>query len=285
MRHMIVGYGYCGHYLASLLNRQGATVSAIARTPVKEDAQNGPIDFICGDITQQNINLPRCDYLYYLVPPNRSGNSDETLKSFLQKNTIDCEKIIYFGSSGVYGDHQGRWVTEDSPCHVRTSRQKRRLDAENQWRNWAKINHKDLILMRVAGIYGPGRIPRDKVYLQQPVLAQNEAPFVNSIYVEDLVAIAYELALRVKGISVFNLADGQPSPIGSMQLELARLLGCPEPSTVSLKEMLSGATEFKRELLQTSKKLSIEKLSNELGPAFKMLSKQQGLANALKEKL
>ena len=137
MNNLIVGYGYCGYYLAHALLRKGHAVTVCSRTKPEPSFYYPGIDHYYIDVAvkdQKTFEHKKYDVVYYLIPPPRQGKKDLTLSAFLANTRFKTSAIVYFGSTGLYGNHNGQWVTETSDLHLETDRQYRRLDAEQQLR-------------------------------------------------------------------------------------------------------------------------------------------------------
>lgn len=255
MLHVIVGYGYCGYYLAKELLSQGASVLALSRH-YPEQYKLPNLEHQSFDILRNRLKLEAPYILYYLIPPQRDGEGDEQLAYFLTENPLTPEKALYFSSSGVYGDHQGQLVDEESPCHVEYARQKQRLHAEALW----KKAYANAIILRVAGIYGPGRLPIEAANKQNPLINPTEAPLTNLIEVRDLAWVASQLTSLQHAAGIFNIADGFPLPSGTLQKSVAEFLNLPPAAYVPLATILAEASPMRKEFLMSSKQLSIEKI-------------------------
>ncbi len=281
MKHLILGYGYCGFYLARKYLEQHQQVAGVAREP-KEEYKLPGLQLIAKDI-RKGLQMDLSDtVLYYLIPPPSEGQQDSTLRAFLQTNPKP-KKVIYFGSSGVYGQHQGAWVDENSSCHISHDRQLRRLDAEQQWQNFCSSQDIPCTLLRVAGIYGPKRLPIEAAKRGLAVIEPKAAPFTNHIYVKDLIDIAIHLAHLESETGLFNVADGQPAPMGSLQRLVTEQLQLPPPPSQSYQQALQSASPMKREFLQASKRLSIKALQTTLDRSFNFTSMKKAIKESLDE--
>lgn len=278
MQHLIIGYGYCGYYLAKELLIHKEKVIAVSRKLDDKFKLKGLIHL------NQDINtaLPAFNeetILYYLIPPLEEGKEDNLLKSFLNGLTLKPKKIIYFGSSAVYGNHEGKVVNEESSYNLNCDRQYRRLNAEEQWVQFAKHEGFQTLCLRIAGIYGKGRLPISAAKEQKPLINPEEAPFSNYIYVKDLVKIAYLLAKEPKLQGIFNVADGNPQAMGSLQFEVAKALSL-ESQFQSLEEAKSKASPRLLEFIRASKKLDISALKKVL-PNFRLTLLEEGIRESL----
>src|SRR5690606_29261272 len=101
--------------------------------------------------------------IVYLVPPPAFGESDLRLDRFLQLATVPPRAFIYVSTTGVYGDTQGAGVDESTPVRPLTDRARRRVSAEEMTRVWCSERRVRRIVLRVPGIYGPGRLPIERL--------------------------------------------------------------------------------------------------------------------------
>ncbi|ASQ46661.1 Rossmann-fold NAD(P)-binding domain-containing protein [Legionella clemsonensis] len=263
MQHLIIGYGYCGYHLAQYLLKKKESVTAISRHLDSIYELEG-LNHI-----QHNIEEPfhwqkKETIIYYLIPPIGDRSDDVGLKQFLNHSQLKATQVIYFGSSGVYGNHAGAWVDESSTCYVHSSRQKRRLNAEAQWLTYCQQQQIPLIILRVGGIYGVNRLPLQAAMKQTPVITPELAPYTNSIYIDDLIKISYLLTQTKSTTSLYNIADGQPTPVGTLQQLIAQTLGLRAADYESFEQAWERASSMKKEFLSTSKRLSIQALKTRL---------------------
>lgn len=282
MHHLIIGYGYCGYYLAKELLARQQQVTAVSRH-LDESLELEGLVHLNHDITSPLNWSEKDTILYYLIPPIGEGNEDLILRTFLANNfTSPPKKIIYFGSSAVYGDQQGAWISETSTYEVSHARQARRQDAETQCLQYCQQYAIDCLLLRIAGIYGPNRLPIQAAQDKTAVIDPAQAPYINHIYVKDLAELAIKLALRNNTAGIYNLADGEPKPMGSIQQEIARILNIETTSYESREDAWAKASPMKREFMQGSKRLKIERLKATLGQEFKITSLSEAINDCLK---
>ncbi|MBE9504226.1 MAG: NAD-dependent epimerase/dehydratase family protein, partial [Proteobacteria bacterium] len=188
----IVGCGYIGQRVAMLEKARGAEVSALVRSDESaRPLHNAGIETYKGDLDNPASlgNLPFAGkLLYYFVPPPSEGKTDPRMVSFLSTMTASNlpGRIVLISTSAVYGDCHGEWITEERPPRPQTDRALRRLSAEGMLTEWGKQQDVDIVILRVAGIYGPGRLPVQQLQEGRPVLRIKEAPFSNRIHADDL---------------------------------------------------------------------------------------------------
>ncbi len=285
MKHVLVGYGYTASYLINQLKQTQEPIEAYARNTQKSPTQilDDPfVNLIQRDVVKQGL-LPQSEpfYLYYFIPPPNSGNQDSFLKKFLSKTNFQlCKAIVYISSSGVYGDHQGAWVDEESECHITTERQQRRMDAEKQFLSMGKHLNLPIIVLRCAGIYGPNRLPIAAANAQRPIIIANEAPFTNLIYVIDLSKIIAILVSQ-RNDGIYNTADGNPRHSGFLQQVVAQALKYPLAPTLPFDNIYQQSSNMKRFFIQSSKRLVIKKLRSCLPTDFQFTQQKEAVLQSL----
>ncbi len=282
MQHIILGFGYCGYYLAKKLLANNERVVAISRSQTfsisHENFQH--INFDVG-LNLNSATFSDDSILYYLIPPQQKGQQDELLKKFVNNLKIRPNKIIYFGSSGVYGNSNGQWIDETTEIKPQSDRQFRRAHAELTLHQFCDKHEISLALLRVSGIYGPDRIPLEKIMNNKPIINQQQAPNINLVYVNDLVEIAKRLALLLTGIEIFNISDGHAYKMGYSLIMLAKILNKPMPEEIEYDEFYKKASPMMREFLSSSKRLNNQKILSYLTD-FKFVNLEFGLQQALK---
>lgn len=281
MHHVIIGYGYTGFHLAKYLISKQETVTAVSRH--LDETQNVPgVKYVQQDIQTPFLQTWHNAIVYYLIPPPHTGKYDTLLQTFLKTSNIKPVKLIYFGSSAVYGDQSGNWVDENTSCKVTCDRQLRRLDAEKQCQEFAMQNAIDCILLRIGGIYGPNRLPIDAAIKQSALIKPESAPDTNLIYVRDLAQIAALLAIIPGAKGIYNISDGLPEPMGSLQQQVATCLGLPPAPFHDFEQVWAEASAMKREFMHASKRLSIKALQMTL-QSLTLTPKKTAISESLRE--
>jgi nucleoside-diphosphate-sugar epimerase len=177
----IVGCGDVGARVAARWQARGLPVSALARSAdTTARLQGRGIRPVAGDLDEP-VSLRRIAVhgmlVYHLAPPPAEGESDPRMRHWLaalDANAHRPERIVYISTTGVYGNSDGGWVTEGTPATPQTARGKRRLDAENALRAWGREHGVPVVILRVPGIYGPGRLPVAAIKERRPVVAEIE---------------------------------------------------------------------------------------------------------------
>lgn len=289
MRIFIAGCGEIGRRVAKLWQGRGAEVAALARSEgsARELVRLG-IETVLGDLDDPGsigtLPVQGC-ILYYLAPPPEKGEGDPRIAAFLAAIPTGAgpERIVYMSTTGVYGDRQGGWVTEDTPPAPTSSRGKRRLAAETALRAWGLAREVPVIILRVAGIYGPGRIPVERVRSGAPVPAEEEAPASNRIHAQDVARACVAAALHGKDGSVYNVSDGNPGTITQYYNAVADLLGIPRPPAVPMEEARRVLGKGILSFLAESKRVDSRKLREELGLELLYPDLSSGLPASLED--
>lgn len=219
----------------------------------------------------------RC--VYYFVPPPADGSSDPRLSRFLAAlpEQTPPDRIILISATGVYGDCHGDWVDEHRPPAPNSGRGRRRLDAEQTLLSWSAASGVAVAILRVAGIYGPDRLPRTRLEKGLPVLHEQESPWSNRIHIDDLVQ-ACIAAQRSRPGGIYNIADGHPSTMTDYFNQVADHLGLPRPPTLSLEQARQELSAGMLSYLAESRRLDNTRLRRELGVELKYPTLAQGLA-------
>ena len=253
----IAGCGYIGERIAHTYQESGADVTCMIRSSEHasrlESAGFATITSALDDLTAlPPFNLTG-KILFYLVPPPGGGFIDTRARNFLEalENNGPPVKIIYLSTTSVYSETGGNRVTEESPTAPVSAMGKRRLDAETAFLAYGATKDVPVIILRVSGIYGPGRLPLMQISQGQPLLLEAESGTSNRIHADDLAAICLAAAERTLANDIFNVSDGNPSSMTSYFNACADLLGYPRQPQVSMGEagmvmsplMFSYATE------------------------------------------
>ena len=190
-------------------------------------------------------------------------------------------RIVYISTTGVYGDCHGDWVDESHPLQATTDRARRRTDAEQKLLDWSEKCGGQVIILRVAGIYGPGRLPLDRLRSGSPMLREAEAPWSNRIQADDLATVCAAAMDLGKNREIYNVADGTPGNMAEYFNTLADLAGLERPPAISLAEAREVMPAGLLSYLQESRRIDNRKMLRELGVVLKYPTLAEGLAASL----
>jgi nucleoside-diphosphate-sugar epimerase len=292
---LILGCGYVGLRVARQWRDAGCDVHVVTRSDARATqlAAEG-LRPLVGDVTlgDRFPELPPCETMLYAIGFDRqAGKSMDTVYVEGLRTTLDHlntppGRIIYLSSTGVYGEAPPPswgenppteldlhpWMDESSPCQPTREGGVVCLQAENVLRShpWADRT----TILRLAGIYGPGRIPRREQILSREGLAVPTEGYLNLIHVEDAVRVI--LAAERSEIAAGNLyvvADGHPVPRIEYYAELARCFGAPPPVLTT-----PPPDDPARQRSACSKRLRNTKMLRELAVELAYPSYREGLA-------
>ncbi len=221
--------------------------------------------------------------IVYLAPPPERGTTDPRLAGFLVAlGELRPGVLVYISTTGVYGDARGGDVSEETPPAPRTDRARRRLDAENCVREWCSMRGVRWVILRVPGIYGPGRLPLERLRRGEPVVCVEEAGPGNRIHVDDLVA-ACSAALEREVSGVFNVGDGDHASGTEFLLTLARLAGLPAPPQITFAEARVRLSPGMLSFLEESRRVDTRAMRETLDVVPRHATHESGLRAALAE--
>ena len=181
------------------------------------------------------------------------------------------EWLGYLSTTSVYGDRAGGWVDEHDELRPQTERGRERVRAEAAWLASGLPVH----IFRLAGIYGPGRGPLEKVRRGSPAVIKPGQVF-GRIHVED-IAQALEASIgRPDPGRVYNLCDDEPVPAEDVLDHAAALLGLPPPRRLAFDP--AGMSEIARSFYTECKRVRNDRIKAELGLRLIYPSYREGLA-------
>lgn len=187
---------------------------------------------------------------------------------------VSPQSIVYLSTIGVYGDHDGAWVDELSSLKPVSRRSRQRVDAEAAWRNFAEETGVPVALIRLAGIYGPGRGPFEKIRRGTARRIVKPAQVFNRIHVDDIAAIVAAAFAR-RAVGPFNGADDEPAPPEDVLAYAAELLATPPPPAVPFAD--AEMTEMARTFYGENKRVRNERIKDELGVRLAYPTFREGL--------
>jgi nucleoside-diphosphate-sugar epimerase len=273
---LIIGCGYTGRKIAARLAKTTPSLAGVVSSadsagrlaPLGLRVIQADLDQPLQDDLTRELGL--AEQIHYLAPPPGTGTSDPRLGRVLAalgRRPTPC-RLVYTGTTGVYGDCGDEWVDEERPLNPTTERAQRRAHAEGQLLAWQEQTGNEPIILRVAGIYGPDRLPLASLRRGTPVVDPAEAPFSNRIHVDDLVQACLAAMERGRPGRAYNVADGHPTTSAEYYQLLADLAGLPRPPRISWLEaqkvLPPGVLSFLRENRRIDNRRLREELSLEL---------------------
>jgi nucleoside-diphosphate-sugar epimerase len=284
---VIIGCGDVGKRVGAISRARGLSVSGLVRSPESAEALRAlAIEPLLGNLDSPESlpTLPlRGSILFYFAPPPGGGFTDPRARAFASLVTPEKRpaRIIYLSTSGVYGDCGDALVDEDSPPAPVTSRGKRRLDAEEAFRALGKAHGVPVIILRVTGIYGPGKLPVSQLMAGLPVLREEESCLTNRIHVEDLARVCVAAADHGQDGDLYNVSDGHPTTMTSYFMAVARTLGLPPPATISREEAQRTMPPLMLSYFSESRRIDNRRMLEKLKVSLLYPALEQGLQASL----
>lgn len=274
---LIVGCGDVGLRVAQRLRTMGREVTGVVRSDQSaRELKLSGVTALQTDLDADAVPAV-APLLFWFAPPPNAGDSDQRLRRFLDAHPAATLRIVYISTSGVYGDCAGQWIDEDAPLQPISPRARRRLDAERALSAWSG----DYVILRVPGIYGPGRLPLERLQKQLPVVRAEESPYTNRIHSDDLAQAALHAAAYGERGAAYNISDGNPTTMCDYFTRCAILLGLLPPPQVSMEEARRIFTPAMWSFMEESKRLKNQRMIEALGftPRFPDLA--SGLPHCL----
>ena len=279
---LIIGCGYVGERLARQYLELGkgvlglvrsneglARLSALGIPSMRRDLATDDL----GDLPLEGARV------FHLAPPPGHGVEDTHTRRLVAAfaRAGQPSRVLYVSTTGVYGDCEGAWVDETWPVQPNADRSRRRWDAEQTLRRWSLESGGELVILRVAGIYGPDRLPLERIRRGLPLVRPEEAPFTNRIHVVDLVqALAAAMERGANG-AVYNACDGHPSTMTDYFVSVADAAGLPRPPLIPLAEAFGQLSEGMLSYLAESRRLSNRRLVEDLEVKLRYPTLAEGL--------
>ena len=229
------------------------------------------------------IDLPAEYAVIYSVPPASDQPGDPRLTRFLALLPHPPARIVYLGTTGVYGNRDGSRVDERSEPRPEAARTERRLAAERLLADWCTQKGTTAVVLRVPGIYGPGRLGTERLRDAMPVIRDEEANPGNRIHVDDLATCCIAALSPHVPDGIYNVGDGDHRSGTWFTNELARQAGLPLPPTVSYAEAQETFSPMRLSFLRESRIVDTTKMREVLGVTPRYTSAADGIAASLEE--
>lgn len=232
-RHlMVLGLGYAAQEVARQAMAQGARVSGTTRDADKAArlrAQGIAVpDVVDGRLAPDA--LAGVSDLLISAPPQEGGCPALAMAGNALAGAEALRWIGYYSSTAVYGDCGGDWIDETRPPAPRGRDAAARLTAEAQWREVARAHGAACDVLRIAGIYGPGRDRLASLRDGTASAIDKPGQVFNRIHRDDIAGATLAAMLSPEGERLTNLADGHPCSSVEMMCGIAEMLGLPAPA-------------------------------------------------------
>lgn len=277
-RLLSIGHGFSARALAKRLVPEGWHIVGTTRSADKMDgiAATGvePVLWPGSDLRPLIQEFPNI-----LISAGPGPDGDPVLAALhasFEQAADGMRWIGYLSTTGVYGDHAGGWVDEQTPLSPSTKRGQARVEAESAWQS---ISNLPLHIFRLAGIYGPGRGPFEKVRKGTARRIIKDGQVFSRIHVDDIAhGLELSLASPMPG-AIFNMCDDDPAPPQDVIGHAAELLGLPTPPAVAFET--ADLTPMARSFYAESKRVRNDHIKRALGWEPSYADYRSGLAAML----
>lgn len=270
------GLGYCADYLSAKLIKQGWQVSATCRTSEKaavlEASGIRPVLLSGKKVTV--TDLGKADHILISAPPEQDG-SDPVLnfaEAALAALQDQIKWVGYLSTTGVYGDHQGAWIDEETPAGLLSERGQRRVAAEAQWAATGLPMH----YFRLAGIYGPGRNSLRALQNGTARRVVKQGQVFSRIHLADITRILEASMANPNAGRAYSVCDDTPAPPQDVVTYAAELMGVSPPALqdFATAELSPMARSFYGE----NKRIRNNRIKEELGVSLEYPDYRAGLS-------
>ncbi len=276
----ITGCGHIGKLLAQQLLKKKIPVTGYVSSE-SSMAECKKRNIAC-KIIDLDKPLPDIDLtghrIIYLAPPPRSGKTDTRITNYLQAiEKHQPERFVLISTTGVYGNCKGAWIDETTPLNPTADRAFRRVDAERQVQQFCQRLDIPLVILRVPGIYGPGKIPLARIRSGLAIVNKQDSPFTNRIHADDLVEVCAQALLNSEITGIYNVSDGHPGTMYEYFTGVAEVMNLPAPPAISLEQAQQQLSAGMLSYMAESRRINNKKLLKDFGLILQYPYLQEGL--------
>jgi len=273
---IIVGVGYVGQ---RVLEQQRGSAFGLSRSSLDDELPAAIFDLDADAALP--VTLPSSYAVLYTVAPSDKTDNDARLEKLLQLLQPASRRFVYISTTGVYGDHGGNLVTEDTPPQPNSNRALRRLAAETALRAWGDEHGVEIVILRVPGIYGPGRLGIERIRERMAILQEADAKPGNRIHVDDLASCCIAALVDDTPAGIYNVGDGDFRSPTWFSNEVARQCNLEAPPTISWADAQKEFSEMRLSFLRESRRIDTSKMRDVLGVIPRYSNAEDGIRASL----
>lgn len=268
------GLGFSAEILASRLKSKGWQAAGTTRTRgrVEALATRGYEAHLFGSPAP----LQDATHILVSIPPGGAG--DPVLAHHAQDLAeVRPAWLGYLSTTGVYGDHAGAWVDEQTPPAPQSERAKRRVAAEQAWTQWGRAHGVPVHIFRLAGIYGPGRNQLESLRDGTARRIVKPGQVFSRIHVDDIATVLEASIAKPNAGAIYNLCDDEPAPPHEVIDYAAKLLNMSPPPLERFEDAASTMSEMALSFYADSKRVRNDRIKSELGVKLLYPTYREGL--------
>jgi nucleoside-diphosphate-sugar epimerase len=273
MNVFLFGAGYTAlHFIAKFGNAFCEISGTVRSAEKRERLRPLDVDLFDGFIlkTETMAKVKQADIILISVPPSTSG--DPVLNAFGETiATANARRVIYLSTIGVYGDHGGAWIDETATPRPILDRAIRRLRAEA---SWLELLGDRLAVLRLAGIYGPGRNALIDIRDGKFRRIVKPGQVFNRIHVDDATRAILGAGLSECG-GAWNVSDDEPAPPQDVISYAATLMGISLPPEEAFET--ADLTPMARSFYASNKRILNARFKHDLKVELAFPNYREGL--------
>lgn len=204
----------------------------------------------------------------HLAPPQSAGEKDRRTRN-LAAILPERATLVYISTTGVYGDCGGALIDETRALAPHNSRAKRRVDAEQVLRAWARRRNGRLAILRVPGIYAAGRLPLERLHKATPALNAEDDVYTNHIHADDLARIIAAAVFKAAPLRVYHASDDSRLKMAEYFDLVAKAFDLPPPPRLPRAELAQVVSPMLLSFMSESRRLQNQRIKLELGVKLK----------------
>jgi nucleoside-diphosphate-sugar epimerase len=278
------GLGYSAEHFVGLygdgFERIIGTVRGAERAAVLNSRMAGRLEALQFDgktaTNELQHAIAEADAALISIPQDETG--DPVLRTFGEAFTHAkrLRAIVYLSTVGVYGDSGGDWVDEKTPAKPDSPRSRTRRNAEQAWQDLGMNRGIPVTILRLAGIYGPGRNALAQIESGAARRIIKPGQIFNRIHVAD-IAQAIDAVFAGRASGIFNVADDEPTPPADPLIYAAQLLSRAAPPEIPFEEAAATMSPLALSFWQECRRVRNGKLKRELGVTLMYPTYREGL--------
>lgn len=274
-RFFLFGLGFSGRVIARELVARGWSVAGTTRSGEAVEVPGIETFAFDRDHPLPEAALAGATHVLSSVPPDGEGDPVlDVMGEALAR--LNPSWLSYLSTTGIYGDHGGGWVDEDTPVNPSLERSRRRAAAETGWLA------RQAQVFRLAGIYGPGRSALDNARDGSGKRIVKPGQVFSRIHVEDIAQTVLASIARPNPGRVYNVCDDDAAPPQEVVAHAYRLLGKEPPPEIAWEDAKATLSPMALSFYADNKRVSNERIKTELGVKLKYPTYREGLAAILK---
>ncbi len=274
------GLGYSAMRLADRLKAEGWKIAGTCREAEQaETLRAAGIDahlFAGGDAADAAW-LAGATHVLSSVPPGKAG--DPVLAAFggILAQRRDLSWVGYLSTTGVYGDTGGQWVDETTPVQANVERSQHRAQAEMAWLKLHEEHGLPVHLFRLAGIYGPGRSPLERIKAGRARRIDKPGHRFSRIHVDDIATVLMASMAKPNPGAIYNVCDDEPVEPATVTAFGCELLGAEVPPLVPFAEAAKSMTPMGLTFWHDNRRVRNDRIKDELGVSLAYPTYREGL--------